>query len=337
MKIRFTQGTRRTLYGTVQVVAILLAALVMSGSGTAGIQGSGLFSFVAFGAVTSVDTGTIRVGDVDYAAAGAAVIVDGSPATPAQIQAGNVVALQGVAAGGIINTATQIVSNSNVRGSVSSVDLPSNTFYATGQTIHVGSDTVFDPAFGLAGLAAVQIGMGVEVSGFPDSTGALRATRVSLSGAGAGTQLVGKITGLDPVQQTFVVSSVPVSYAGASVEGALSNGETALVQGTLPVGNAALAASVVQVSPGFAGPPGTQGRIQGLVTAIASDNYFEVEGQPVSVNSGAHLNLQGPLALDVMVKVTGTYDIDGVLVAAKVQSTPQAVAGKVRFNHRKTR
>ena len=320
MKIRFTQGTRRTVYSAVQVAGVLLAAMVMSGSGTAGIQGSGLSSFMAFGAVTSVGTGSIRVGDVDYAAAGAAVTVDGNVATAAQIQPGNVVTLQGVSAGGIINAATQIVSNGNVRGSVSSVDLPSNTFYTTDQTIHVSGDTVFDPAGELAGLAALKVGMGVEVSGFSDSTGALRATRVSLQGAGAGTQLVGKITGLDTMQRTFIVSSVPVTYAGASVEGTLANGETALVQGTLPAGGATLAADVVQVSAGLAGAPGTQGRIQGLVTALASDNYFEVEGQPVSVNSGAQVKLRQPLALDVMVKVNGTYDIDGVLVADKVQS-----------------
>jgi hypothetical protein len=63
------------------------------------------------------------------------------------------------------------------------------------------------------------------------------------------------------------------------------------------------------------------GRIEGLITRFPSSSYFEVDGQPVAVDSRTKLHLHGPLGLDVAVKVTGTFDVNGVLVASKVKDS----------------
>jgi hypothetical protein len=82
-----------------------------------------------------------------------------------------------------------------------------------------------------------------------------------------------------------------------------------------------LLASFVQVLPALNGQPNTVGRIEGLITSFPSSSYFEVDGQPVAVDARTKLHLHAPLGLNVAVKVTGTFDANGVLVASKVKSS----------------
>jgi hypothetical protein len=76
----------------------------------------------------------------------------------------------------------------------------------------------------------------------------------------------------------------------------------------------------VEVLPAPGGQPNAVGRIYGLITRFSSDSYFEVEGQPVAVDSETKVHLHTPLGLNVAVKVSGTFDANGVLVASKVKS-----------------
>jgi hypothetical protein len=57
-----------------------------------------------------------------------------------------------------------------------------------------------------------------------------------------------------------------------------------------------------------------------VITSFSSSSYFAVNGVPVAVNSDTKLQVKQPLGLDVEVKVTGTFDANGVLVASKVKS-----------------
>jgi hypothetical protein len=127
--------------------------------------------------------------------------------------------------------------------------------------------------------------------------------------------------GLNPAQMTFSINSLMVSYADAVVTGTLSEGTLVIVQGPEPVGTTGtLSASRVDLVSALQAEVGTDGRIEGLITDFPSTNYFEVNGQPVTVDSRTHLNLHAPLGLDVSVKVDGVFDVNGVLVAKMVQT-----------------
>ena len=101
----------------------------------------------------------------------------------------------------------------------------------------------------------------------------------------------------------------------------LVDGADVVVQGAKVAADGALIANQVDVSQRVNNEPGFDGRLQGLITSLPSSSYFEVEGQPVAVDAHTKLHLKTPLALDVAVDVTGTFDANGVLVASKVKSS----------------
>ena len=315
---------RRTsvLHFSAIAVLVVVAALAAVRT-TAGIQGSGLRAFAAIGPITTLGGGTVTVGGVDYSTGGAQINIDGDPGTQQQLQPGEVVSLQGTLLEGgrrQIAAANSVTFNGNVRGAVSGIDIPSATFFVLGQTVHVNSSTQFASSIQPAGLQGLQNGAAVEISGFADSSGDIVATRVSSVGHSGGARVVGTIQNLNPQQQTFNIRSLMVSYAGAVVKGTLADGTAVAVQGPQPAAGGTLSASQVSVAPGLQAQPGATGRIEGLITDFASANYFEVDGQPVSVDSQTHLSLHVPLGLNVTVKVTGMFDGNGTLVARKIQS-----------------
>jgi hypothetical protein len=304
--------------------AILVALGVLGAISTsAGIQGSGIRQFAAIGPITSVGSGSVVVGGVEYSTSGAPISIDGQPGGQSQLQQGDVVSLSGVFAPGRhlgVQTATAVTFSANVRGVVAGVDAPSSTFYVLGQTVHVTAGTVFDSSIQPAGLEGLQNGAVLEVSGFADSSGNLVATRVGTAGNSDVARVVGAVSNLNPAERTFSINSLVVSYDSAVVEGALAEGAQVAVQGPEPAGDGALDAASVDVVATGAAPAGTVARIEGLITEFASASYFEVDGQPVTVDANTLLNLHVPLGLDVAVKVTGVLDDTGVLVARKVQS-----------------
>jgi hypothetical protein len=320
MAVSLRRGNVLQILATAALLAVAAFGAVRT---TAGIQGSGLREFAAIGPITAVGSGEVSVGGVDYSTSGAQVDIDGEPGKQAQLHTGDVVSMRGTLThGGHLHlaAASTLSFSGNVRGSVSAVDVPSATFFILGQTVHVTSDTQFDPSIQPSGVQGLQNGAAVEVSGFPDATGDIVASRISSVGNSGVARVVGTVQNLDPQQKTFNVQSLSVSYANAVVQGTLSDGASVTVQGPQPVGNGALSATQVNQATALQAQPGAEGRIEGLITDLASGNYFEVDGQAVAVDSSTHLNLHVPLGLNVYVRVSGEFDANGTLVASKVQS-----------------
>ena len=314
---------RRSVLQIFATAALLAAAAFGAVRSTAGIQGSGLRVFEAIGPIATVGGGGVTVGGVDYSTSGARVIIDGHPGKLDHLRAGNVVSIRGTLLQGghlHIAAASSVTFSGNVRGAVSAVDVPSAMFFVLGQTVHVTSDTRFDPRLQPAGLQGLQNGAAVEVSGFADAAGDIVASRVSSVGGSGVARVVGSVQNLDPQQKTFNIHSLSVSYANAVVRGTLSEGTSVAVQGPQPAGNGALNATQVNVATALQAQPGALGRIEGLITDFASGNFFEVDGQAVSVDSLTHLNVQVPLGLNVYVRVTGVFDGNGTLMARRVHS-----------------
>lgn len=66
--------------------------------------------------------------------------------------------------------------------------------------------------------------------------------------------------------------------------------------------------------------PVSGAQVLGAVQALdAARQTFRINS--LAVDSRTKLHLHGPLGLDVAVKVTGTFDVNGVLVGSKVQGS----------------
>ena len=314
--------------GRVLQIAATLAAVALAVLGavrsTAGIQGSGLRVFAAIGPITSIGSGTLTVGGVDYSTSGSQVEINGNAGSTAQLHTGDVVSIGGTQSLGngrekaAAAHAGAVSFSANVRGAVSGIDVQSGTIFVLGQSVHVNGATQLGIQGG--GLQALQSGSLIEVSGFADAAGNVVATRVGTPGSDAAPRVVGTIRNLNPIQQTFDINALRVSFGSAEVGGTLAEGATVAVAGAQTAASGTLMASRVDLQSAPQAAPGTEGRIEGLITDFASTAYFEVEGQPVSVFPHASLNLHVPLGLEVEVKVTGVFDGNGVLVAGKVQT-----------------
>jgi hypothetical protein len=309
---------------SLQLVGLLgmsIVAVLVSVRAPAGIQGSGFRSLAVIGTVTSVGDG-ITVGDVTYPTRGATFKIDGEPGDQAQLRNGDVVSLSGtVSPNGDQSSVSEVTFNGNVQGAVSGIDVQSGSFLVLQQTVHVIPATIFGAGIEPASLEGLRNGAVVEVSAFANSAGELVASRIEAKAQNNGVQVVGALQALDAARQTFRINSLLIDYHGAEVEGVLAAGAAVAVRGASIGTDGALIASVVEVSPAVNGEPGAVGRIEGLITRFSSSSYFEVDGQPVAVDSRTKLHLQRPLGLDVEVKVTGTFDANGVLVASKVKGS----------------
>lgn len=321
----------RTRSGWALALGMGLMSLFVACGGemTAGIQGSG--SPVAAG-VTAVGPisgfGSIFLDGVEYSTAGAQIRIDDQPGTEADLRVGQIITLKGVVnPDGLTGTASEVSFSGDLRGPVSQIDVAGGTFVVLGQTVTISDATLFDDSFQAPSLAGLQVGVVVEVSGFADSAGNLVASRVEPSTVAAGFRVRGSVQALDTTAQTFRINALTVDYSGVAPNGTLSNGAIVSVAGTTVAPSGALIATRVQVFAGLRGAAQDQGRIEGLITAFVSNADFTVNGQRVITDASTDVNLHGmTLGLNVPVKVRGTFNASGVLVASKVDVKPQSLS-----------
>jgi hypothetical protein len=297
------------------------------GEMTAGIQGSGLTGGVAaVGPITGF--GSIFVDGVEYSTGGAQISVDDQAATESQLRVGQIVTVKGtVNADGVTGIASTVSFASDLRGPVTQVDANAGTFVVLGQTVRVADTTLFDDSFTTQSLADISANTLVQVSGFLDSGGVLVASRVEPANANAGLQIRGAVQMLDTTAHTFRINTLTVDYSGIAPSGTLANGAFVIAQGSSLSTSGALIATRVKVVAGLGAGTNERGQLEGLVTSFTSNASFSVNGQPVTTSASTLLTPQGVvLGLDVRVKVHGTFDAAGVLVADKVEVRSQSLS-----------
>jgi hypothetical protein len=315
----------RARFGWGLALALTVATFVgCGGEMTAGIQGSG--SPVAAG-VTTVGPisgfGSIFLDGVEYSTGAAQIRIDDQPGTEAQLSVGQVVTIKGtVNPDGLTGTATEVSFSGDLRGPVQQVDVDGGSFVVLGQTVLVTDATLFDDSFQTPSLAGLQVGGVVEVSGFADANVNLIAAHVEPSAAGF--RVRGTVQALDTVAQTFRINTLTIDYSGVAPTGTLANGAIVSVQGTSLSAGGALIATRVQVFTGLGAAANDRGRLEGVITAFVSTQDFTVNGQRVITDGSTDFNLQGAtLGVNVPVKVRGTFNASGALVASKVEVKPR--------------
>ena len=289
-------------------LTIVSLAVAIPMAGLAGIQGSG-HNFALVAAVTGNLGDSLSVGGYVYSDSGASIDVDGQAGAASQLEIGDVVTAYGHDA-----HIDRIILTHSVRGTVGSVDPASGTFTVAGQTVHAGAQTT------LAGFSALVPGAKVQVSGWPDSTGDIIASRIDLLTTSAPTQVSGALSSLDAGRHRFKINQLTVDYSTAEVEGVLREGADVTVDGVSFDKNGALVAKEVQLVQPLQVSAGETGRLEGIINQLTSTAEFEIDGQPVRVVADTRQNFHGPIALNAKVKVNGVFDSNGVLILYWLQS-----------------
>lgn len=262
--------------------------------------------------------GSVFVNGVEYNTNGASILIDGVPATEADLGVGMMVTMgssgvdgghQSFRANGQKATGStdEVIVNDEVEGEVTSNNVgPSKTgtMDVMGQTVTVDVTTVFESnAPGVDSVDQVGPGMIVEVHGHADGRGNISATRIEVEAANLTEYLVvhadmevkGVVSNLDTTAMTFSLGGATVDYSGATVsldeQGGLDNGQFVEVKSDTSVGpGETITATKVEVEEdgefGHQGQEGEDVEMHGETTGgIDANDNFEFDGDQVHIDA----------------------------------------------------
>ena len=280
-------------------------------------------SITAYGVIGGF--GDVLVNDVRYEADRAAVTINGQPGTLADLERGQVVTVTGTVNGsGLSGTADTIRFDANLIGPVENLDVAGDRLTVMGQTVKTGPDTIFAAGIDPVTFAGLSVGTPVRISGFADAAGAIEATRIDTDTAGAGLQVVGRVTGLDPANLLFTVNRLTVDYSSVLVidlpGGAPANAMMLRANGTMSDG--LFVAERLHRAPSVIGSAGQRVQIAGMITRFESPGDFDVHSFSVTANSRTAYSNGG---------VGDLFENAEVRIDGDFSSTTRIAANRIRF------
>ena len=319
---RVDRANMKDAVRTILAVLSLFLAITLTACGGGGDE-PGLSPArgpVSQGAITAL--GSVTINGITFNTAGAAVNIDGVTSAESNLRVGMVVKVRGTSDDTTgTGTATLVEAADALEGTISAVG--ANSITVMGQTVQIEDNVTRlndDNAVKTFAAANFLVGDRVEVHGFADDQGGLRATRVAK-----------KATGEFEVKG-FVVSTgnpfgLSMTAGGAS---------TLTVTGTLPAGavvgsfvevkaNAApvagaLTATSVRLEDAF-GPVavGEKAKVEGFVMSGTVDSFM-VNGRQVVTTSATLFEggLKTDFAVGVKVQAEGALNASKAIVATKV-------------------
>lgn len=330
-------------------LALAVAACGGGGGGGGGIVAGGTGGTgIASGQIT--DFGSIFVNGIEFDCRGGSIESDDDSisATSSGDDVCNRARTQGLLGKGMIvsvegsiddvnrttGRATKVRFRNDFQGPISSsnIDLTNNTIGVAGQTILVDDSTKFEigatEIVGLAGLQQLSLSAAntvIEVSGLPNGSGQLLATRIETK-SGVGNSDF-EIKGIANVSGgTITVGSLTINV-GSFSNPAIANGACVELKGTIAAGTLTLSRAPhrdddcdgLQNSTGS-----TKAEVEGIVNGFTSaTSQFKVGLQSVAVSSSTTYRngVVDDLANGVKVEAEGPIS-GGVLNAVKIAFKP---------------
>lgn len=307
------------------VAVLMMAVMVVAGCG----GGDGHDSAPASSQVASkgviTKLGSIFVNGVEYDTTGTTITMENPDDNATGLKVGMVVTVKGVFTDSTHARATSVSFSDNLEGPIAAFDGTAKTMTVLGQNINFDSTTVFDD-FETKGTSSVAPGQMVQVSGFTDINGTIKATRVERHmpdwTPAMDVELKGTITTM-PSANSFTIKGLTVDATGLTLPAGTAVGSYVKVEGTLATFDATTlkAKSVTSRKEGIEVEDGEESHVdvEGIVANLAG-NTFTVAG--TTVNAGT-LSLAG-IANGVKVEVEGRL-VNGVLMASEISLEDDAV------------
>ena len=290
--------------------------------GGGGIGGTGVTS-----SGTIDGFGSIFVNGIEFETDDAEIFVDGERAGEDALRLGMVVQVNGsVNDDGVTGSADRVVFDDEVQGPVETLEFSQDgdslLLHVLGTAVIVErTGTVFEDVR----FDAIAIGDVLEVSGFQDGDGRLRATRIEKKDdfvAGISeVERKGVIAGLMGTQ--FRLGDLTVDFSGADLSGVpggtLADGMQVEVRGTLENGRITATSIDEEDDPGRSFGDDDDVSVQGTVSGFVDSGSFMVNG--IAVDAGGAVLRPSTLVLGngAVVEVEGTWD-GRVLRARRVEA-----------------
>lgn len=329
-----------TLARSSALLASLLAALTLTacgGGGGSGGTGSGTgatTSSFSQGVITGF--GSIIVNGIRHDDSSASVTDDDDDDNPGRskddLKLGMVVSVSGTSGTGT-GTASAIAFGSELKGPVQSVNGSTSTGTTTvspgtqtlvilGQTVIVGTRTVFDIESLPNGFASIKKGDVLEVHGLLDPVlNKLTATRIEREGDAKRYKITGNVKSFSAGSKTFKIGSETISYAAIDpnkLRVTLANDITVrVVLSTVQKVTGTWDATRIK-----AAKKNMEDRnkveLEGLISDFVSTSKFSVSGIPVDASNASFPKGTSTLANGVRVEVEGSI-VSGTLIAKSVK------------------
>jgi len=311
-------------------LACIGAVLVACGGGGSGdntpAPGAGATGVaVNQGVVTGL--GSVFVNGIEFSTTGATIKIDDNPGVEGDLKVGMVVKVRGTSDDTTRKgTATQVEARDILEGRISSVDAVNKTITVMGQTVRIEDNVTRlndDDLQKTFANAQFQLNDMVEVHGFADDQGGLRATRVLRKAQGE-FESKGFVTGL--AATSFGLSPTPggtavltVNFTAGSLPAGTVNGSFVEVKSNLAPAGTVITASVIHLEDKL-GEVGDKAEVEGIVTSGTLAN-FVVNGRQVVTTSTSTV-FEGGLSTDVVLgarlEAEGLLDANGVIAATKI-------------------
>jgi len=283
--------------------------------------------------------GSVFVNGVEYETDSAEVSTDDNDAaSEADLQIGMVITLSGeVNDDGTTGSAAKIHYEEQIKGPLESLDLAASTMIVLGQNI------IFDELTNLDNLVLEDLNLGdfLEISGFFDEDGNLYASRIEKEDNVETLKVQGIVSLLDTDAQTFQLTDLIINYSTAVFDDftvdelvndlavKVKGDASALVDGVFTINKVELAEEEAEHN------SGDSRHLEGIISNFESSASFVVNGVNIitdSETSYEHGTVDS-LALHVRIKIKGTFDADGNLLAEEVrihQRSQLKIAGLVQ-------
>jgi len=312
-------------------LATSIAACSSGGSDVAGIGGSGITSS---GTITGF--GSVYVNGVKFDTSRSTITIDDNPGMESDLAIGMRVTVSGTLIDDSNGTATSISFKDDLEGPVSNIQqLPydtTRTMTILGRQVVIDSSTTsFDIGGTLPGpfdFDNIADGNLVEISGFLDSNGVMKATRVEIKATnfnynGTLVDMKGTVENFNfptfnLANTTGVMVDVTSAVIDNSLPGGIVDGAIVEVKGTCSSG-ACTTINASKVESGLDNfNDNDDVEVEGIITSLTDQNNFEVNSIPVDASNATRIPSSLNIVLNQEVEVEGTIS-NGTLVATRVK------------------
>lgn len=281
------------------------------GTGGTGVTRNG----ASVGVIAAKSGGEVTVNGVRFRSAEAQVTVDGASASADDLAVGMVAKVRGsIREDDGTGSARNIDYAANVLGPLEAVT--GERLTVLGQPVSLSATTACYAESGAMACSGFAVNDTLEVSGFADAAGVIRASFIKRRAPGVTVYRVGgRVSNLDGGARTFALNALQVQYAGASgdTENLADNREVVVVG---PSALGVLAATRVTVDSGaFAGEQeGNEAEIEGYVTAVHATGHFELNGE--TVRGDERTRYRGVTAQEIAIGMR--LEVAGTLAAGAI-------------------
>jgi hypothetical protein len=269
--------------------------------------------------------GSVVVNGIAFETTNSIITVDDQAGQESDLLVGQTVVVFGsVDEGGGTGVADRIITEPNIRGPISAIDVTNSTLSVLAIEVSIVSATLFGDGILPDELDSLMVGDIVEVYGYGSSSGGVIASLVKRS-TDTELEVRGRVANLDANAASFELGALTINYEAATLvgfSGSIANGDLVEAEGDVLNANVLQADRIeLELATEFsAADENIEVELEGVVTLFVDAADFQIDGIRITTNSATEYEdgTQADLGVDIRIEVEGSIDANGVLVADEI-------------------